>query len=51
MVPAPKLTTTSVGIAATTSASASRGTMRHGTVTRSAMISDVTPSIGSSRAG
>ena len=32
-------------------ASASRPTMRHGTVTRSAMISEAMPSIGSSRAG
>ena len=41
----------SVSIAATSSASRSRPTIRQGIVTRSAMISDATPGIGSSRAG
>ena len=47
MLPAPKLTTTSVAAAPSVAASASRPTMRHGTVTRSAMISEAMPSIGS----
>ena len=51
ILPAPKLITTSVSIAATSSASRSRPTIRQGIVTRSAMISDATPGIGSSRAG
>ena len=51
MLPAPKLTTTSVSIAATVRASSLRSTMRQGTVTRSAISSLVTPGIGSSRAG
>ena len=51
MLPAPKLITTSVFIAATVSASASRSTMRQGTVRRRAIICESTPGIGSSRAG
>ena len=51
ILPAPNEITTSVGMAATSSASRPRSTMRQGTVTNPAISSDETPSIGSSRAG
>ncbi len=49
ILPAPKLITTSVSIAATSSAKWSRSTIRHGAATRRAMISEVMPGIGLAR--